>query len=154
MRNNFIYRDSSVAGDVAIGVFDSPNTQVLHNSILLSGTYASPIEYRFADTTGVVVANNLLDGAVRARDGAVATVTGNVTTASAALFASPSTGDLHLKSTATVAIDKAAPLSNVPGDWDGDTRPQGASADVGADEYRSTTTTAPRPPTNVRITSS
>ena len=33
-------------------------------------------------TTGVVIANNLLDGAVAARDGATGTVTGNYTTAS------------------------------------------------------------------------
>ena len=64
IRNNFIYRDKSIAGDAAIGVFDSPNTQVLHNTILASGTYFSPIEYRFAQTTGVLVANNLLDGAI------------------------------------------------------------------------------------------
>jgi hypothetical protein len=73
IRNNFIYRDKTIAGDAAIGVFDSPNTQVLHNTILASGTYFSPIEYRFAQTTGVLVANNLLDGAVLARDGAAGT---------------------------------------------------------------------------------
>ena len=34
IRNNFIYRDATVTGgDVSIGVFDSPGTQVLHNSI-------------------------------------------------------------------------------------------------------------------------
>ena len=40
---------SGQPGDVAIGVFDSPNTQVLNNTMLrLGGTYGSPIEYRFA----------------------------------------------------------------------------------------------------------
>ena len=38
IRNNFIYRRATVAGDVAIGVFDSPNTQVLHDTAMLSGT--------------------------------------------------------------------------------------------------------------------
>ncbi len=37
VRNNFIYRRSAVTGDVAIGVFDSPGTQVLHNTVLIAG---------------------------------------------------------------------------------------------------------------------
>ncbi len=36
VRNNFISR--TIAGDSAIYVADSPNTQVLHNSIFISGT--------------------------------------------------------------------------------------------------------------------
>src|SRR5262245_15280607 len=61
IRNNFIYRQASVAGDAAIGVFDSPNTQVLHSSILGSGTYSSLIEYRFPNATGVQIENKLPD---------------------------------------------------------------------------------------------
>jgi hypothetical protein len=60
VRNNFIYRN--VPGDTAIYVADSPNTQVLHNSIFISGTYPNPIEYRFAHTTGTLIANNVLGG--------------------------------------------------------------------------------------------
>jgi hypothetical protein len=66
-----------VAGDAAIGVNDSPDTKVLHNTIVISGTYPNAIEYRFADTTGVTVANNLTDAAIRARDGATANLVGN-----------------------------------------------------------------------------
>ena len=40
VRNNFIYRN--VAGDSAIYVADSPGTQVLHNTILISRTYRTP----------------------------------------------------------------------------------------------------------------
>ena len=72
-----------MAGDSAIYVADSPNTQVLHNSIFISGTYANPIEYRFPHTTGVVIANNVLDGNIAARDGATGSVSGNYTTATA-----------------------------------------------------------------------
>jgi hypothetical protein len=135
VRNNFIYRQPSVAGDAAIGVFDSPGTQVLHNTILGSGTYSSLIEYRFPHSTGVQIANNLLDGRILARDGAAATLSGNVTTASAALFVSPSTGDLHLAPSATLAIDRVPVIANASTDWDGRPRPYGAAADVGADEY-------------------
>jgi hypothetical protein len=46
IRNNFIYRHASVAGDAA-SVFDSPGTQVLQNSILAPETYPAVIEYRF-----------------------------------------------------------------------------------------------------------
>jgi hypothetical protein len=149
IRNNFIYRQASVAGDAAIGVFDSPNTQVLHNSILGSGTYASLIEYRFANSTGVQIASNLLDGRILARDGATGTVSGNVTTATAALFVNPSAGDLHLVQTAAAAIDRVAVLANATVDWDGQPRPSGAAADVGADEYAPLA--PPSTPNNFRI---
>src|SRR5206468_3260711 len=61
IRNNFIYRHTTVAGDASINVFDSPNTQVLHNSVVISGTYPNAAEYRFVGTTGVLIANNLFD---------------------------------------------------------------------------------------------
>ena len=147
VRNNFIYRSPSVAGDTAIGVFDSPNTQVLHNTILASRTYPSLIEYRFAGTLGAVIANNLLDGTVLARDGARATVSGNVTTASADMFVGPATGDLRLKPTASAAIDRASTLADW--DWEGTPRPQGTAADVGADEYGAGA--GPTAPRNLRI---
>jgi hypothetical protein len=132
--NNFIYRSASVSGDTAIGVFDSPGTQVLHNTILASHTYPSLIEYRFVGTTGALIANNLLDGTVLARDGATATAMGNIISATAVLFANPVGGDLHLKPTATVAIDQGVSVSDCPVDWDGAPRPVGARPDVGADD--------------------
>jgi hypothetical protein len=148
IRNNFIYRRATVAGDVAIGVFDSPNTQVLHNTAMLSGTYPNAAEYRFAGATGVLIANNLFDAAIVARDGAAASLSGNSTSASAALFVNPSTGDLHLKPTASSVIDKAPLQANCVDDWDGFTRPVGAAADIGADEFASA---IPGSPTNLRI---
>jgi hypothetical protein len=141
IRNNFIYRDKTIAGDAAIGVFDSPSTQVLHNTILASGTYSSPIEYRFAQT---------LDGAILARDGAGGTAVGNVTTASSALFVNPSAGDLRLKPTAAAAIDRVTVVANCPADWEGESRPQGSAADVGADEY--SLGAALNPPKKLRVT--
>ena len=150
VKNNFISR--TIAGDSAIYVADSPNTQVLHNSIFISGTYANPIEYRFAHTTGVVIANNVLDGNIAARDGATGSVSGNYTTATAALFVNPSAGDLHLKATSTVLLNKvSAPPAAAGVDWDGHARPAG-STDIGADEYSSgSTPTAPNAPVNLRI---
>lgn len=150
VRNNFMYRGNTVAGDTAILIADSPNTQVLHNSILLSGTYGSPIEYRFANTLGTIIANNVLDGSVSARDGATGTVTGNYTSGSAALFADPAAGDLHLKATATAVLNKVAtPPAGAASDWDGQARPAG-STDIGADEYGAAGT-PPAAPQNLRI---
>ena len=147
VRNNFIYRGAGVAGDTAIYIADSPGTQVLHNSILVSRTYPSPIEYRFPHTTGVVIQNNVLDGNVLARDGAAATVAGNYTSAAAALFVNPATGDLHLRPTAAVLLDKiAAPPAAAGLDWDGHPRPAGAT-DIGADELALAIST----PRNLRV---
>ena len=152
IRNNFIYRSPGIGGDAGILIGDSPNTSVLHNSIILSGTYQNAIEYRFSGSTGAIIANNLSDAGIFARDGASGSTSGNVTNASTSLFVNAAAGDLHLKSTATSVIDKAASVANCPNDWDGDPRPQGSARDVGADEFGSTTTTpAPQPPTNVRI---
>jgi hypothetical protein len=135
VRNNFIYRGPSVAGDTAVYVADSPGTHVLHNSILVSRTYGSPIEYRFPHTTGVVIANNVLDGNIRARDGATGTVAGNYTAASASLFVNPAGGDMHVSAAGAAALLNmiATPRAAAPVDWDGEPRPVGAT-DIGADE--------------------
>ena len=146
VRNNFIDRRPGPTGDAAILVADSPNTQVLHNSILISGTYSNAIEFRFPNASAVLVANNVTDAAIIARDGATGSVTGNFTTASAALFVDPAAGDLHLRSTAAVLRDQiATPIPAAGPDWDGQIRPAGAT-DIGADEY-----VALGPPRNLRI---
>jgi hypothetical protein len=151
VRNNFIVRSSSIDGDAPIGIFDSPGTQVLHNTVLVAGTYQSAIEYRFAGSRNLIVTGNLVDAAISARDGATATVSGNVTNATAAMFVDPASGDLHLKASATGAMDRVAINANVTTDWDGQTRPYGSSADAGADEYRPSTVVVPTAPTNLRI---
>ncbi len=152
IRNNFIYRDASVeGGDVAIGVMDSPNTKVLHNTIFINGgSYPNAIEYRFADTTGVLIENNLTNKLIAARDGATGTVTNNYTTATIDMFAAPTSGDLHLLPTATAVIDHATPLPDAPLDWDGTPRATGGVPDIGADEY-TCRTTRPSTPKNIRI---
>src|SRR5207249_2896853 len=77
--NNFIYRSGTQHGDVAIGVWNSPNTEVANNTVKINGDYANALEYRFSTTTGVKILYNLTDAAIVSRDGATATVTGNVT---------------------------------------------------------------------------
>jgi len=133
IENNFIYRDSWVSGDAGIILWDAPSAQVLHNSILISGTYPNAVEYRFPDTAGVLIANNLTDGAIASRQGATATLMNNSTAATASLFVNPSAGDLHLAITARGAIDTAVPVPGAATDWDGEPRSPSAP-DLGADE--------------------
>ena len=70
MRNNMILRTSAQSGGPGILVADSPYSQLLNNTVFLSKTYGTPIEYQFAGSHDVVVLNDLLDGVVWARDGA------------------------------------------------------------------------------------
>ena len=124
------------SGDAAILVADSPDTQVLNNTVFVSGTYRTPIEYRFAGTTGTVIANNITDGSIAARDGASATRRTNIEGADPRLFVNALAGDLHLAATAATAIDRGSAVTDVTDDWDGDSRPIGGGIDIGADEYR------------------
>jgi hypothetical protein len=102
--------------------------------VILSGTYPNAIEYRFPATTGVEIRANLTDGAVQRRDGASATVAGNVVTAQPGWFVDAAGGNLHLTGAATPAIDHAQPHPLVTRDYDQAPRPTGALPDVGADE--------------------
>jgi hypothetical protein len=150
VRNNFIYRRSAVAGDVAIGVFDSPGAQVLQNTALMAGGgYPNAVEYRFSGSTSVVIANNLFDSAIQARDGATGSVSSNYLQASPSLFVNAAAADLHLVPAAAAVIDKVTVRAAAATDWDGQSRPIGASADFGADEYVSSA--PPTAPANIRI---
>jgi hypothetical protein len=135
IRNNFIYRTETTHADAGISVWDSPGTEVLHNTVIQNGTYPNAIEYRFPGTTAVTIVNNLTDGSIVGRDGAAATLQSNVTSATPGLFIDASAADLHLRSTATAAIDQGANVADCPLDWDGQVRPIGSKRDVGADEY-------------------
>lgn len=150
VRNNFFHRNGSQSGDVGITINNSANTKVLHNTVIVSGTYSNGIEYRFPATTGVEIRYNLMDAGVQQRDGATGTVSNNVTHAQPSWFVNAAAGDLHLVAIATAAIDKAAAHPSVPTDYDAETRPQGTVPDIGADEF-SLGSQPPEAPTNVRV---
>ncbi len=123
--------------DTGIGLEQSCDTDILHNTVVSTVTpRSSSIEWRFVNTVARV-ANNLVTHTLLARDGARATVTGNVATAPSSLFVDVSSGNLHLLPDATAAIDKAAPLAT-PLSFDIDAENRGVAADVGADEYMPT----------------
>jgi len=150
VRNNIFDRTSSQSGDVGIYLANSANTKILNNTVVLSGTYPNAIEYRFSGTIGAEIRYNLNDGAVQLRDGASGTVANNVTNAQSSWFVSAAAGDLHLVSTATAAIDKAAVHPEVPLDYDLDIRPQGPAPDIGADEFASILVPSTAP-TNLQV---
>lgn len=142
IRNNFVHLTPGLLSasrransDGAIIVWNSPGTQVDHNTILLNDNEYYAVQFRFATSSNGVARNNLTDAPIHLRDGASAVVSGNLSTASPALFVNPAAGDLHLLASATNAIDRAAGLLTVTNDFDGERRPRGATPDLGADEF-------------------
>jgi hypothetical protein len=144
--NNFIYRTDPVNADSGISLWDSPGTRVFHNTVIQNGTYPVAIEYRFASTTGVEIRNNLTDGSILQRDGATGVVSDNFTQATSSLFVNASAANLHLVSTATAAIDRGGSVSGAGTDIDGESRPNGAAPDLGADEFVGIAPPPPPPP--------
>jgi hypothetical protein len=128
--------------DCGICLWNACQVQASHNSVFSTQPPFSSIEWRFANTQ-VEITNNLTSYLLRERDGATAALSGNVTNAVAGWFVDAAGGDLHLVSNATSVIDSVSPLAAVTGDIDGDPRPVGVRADVGADEF------SPRPPLSV-----
>ncbi len=145
IRNNFFYNSRRLTNaDVPIMAWNSPGTKILHNTILTNGTHSNAIEYRFANTKGVVIANNLTDAKILARDGAEADVYGNFIQATPAMFVDPAGCDLHLKSVINSVVNAAENLrppltvSDCADDFDGQPRRTNAPSDIGAAEYRNT----------------
>ncbi len=125
--------------DSALSLWCACQTEVFHNTLVNLDFVFNSIEYRFARTV-VTIANNLATDVISQRDGATALlVTDNVELADLndfvnALQPAPDL-DLHLRDTASEAIDLGLILPNdaVVDDFDGDARD--GSPDHGADEY-------------------
>jgi hypothetical protein len=143
--NNFVYMTPGLFSasrradsDGAIIAWDSPGTQIDHNTVVLNTNEFYAIEFRFPRTTSGAARNNLADSSIHLRDSATATLSGNLLNASAGLFVNPAAADLHLLWSATNAIDKAG-LIAITNDFDGERRPRGAASDIGADEFSTNT---------------
>jgi hypothetical protein len=153
VRNNMIY--ASMPHDVVIEMVHAEGWLVAHNTALLlnpNGGLTWGMEARFSDTQGTF-AYNLTNMDIWAdRDGAQGTLLGNLTNAQADWFVDPAAGDLHLRDTATAAIDQAAALLEVTDDIDGDARPIGPAPDIGADEYGEPAPPPPAAVTDLHVT--
>jgi hypothetical protein len=144
IRNNFVYlvpglfsAARKADSDAQIIVWDSPSTQVYHNTILTNSNTNLSIEFRFGTAGGEAI-NNLTDAPIGTRNGGTFSQSGNYLNAIPAMFVEPASGNLHLldnESTHEHVIDGVAAIAAVPTDIDGETRPSGAAADVGADEF-------------------
>jgi hypothetical protein len=141
IRNNFIFMQPDLLSpsrkadsDAQILVWDSPGTQVFHNTILTNGNVVNAIEARF-NTMGAEIRNNLTDAPLGSRDGGSYSESGNLLTATAGMFVNATVGALHLQATATAVIDQAPALTSVLDDIDGDLRPSGVAYGIGADEF-------------------
>ncbi len=160
IRNNIVYHSASNPGghaDVSIEILNSHDTQIYNNTVYQAhDNYFAAIKYFGSGTTNALIANNLvnmadgfygnIDYAIWQGSGASGTELNNVvSTPQPGWFASVNPSDskdvfLHIKNAAiTNLIDKGT--GAIPGlpadfrDFDGDSRPQGAKIDIGADEF-------------------
>ncbi len=146
-RNNFIFADapglfaSSDGFDCGICLWQACGARVLHNTVASTQVPFSSIEWRFSNTQ-VDLINNLVTHNLRERDGATALEQNNLLGQPLTLFVdNGAAGDLHLKTSAAAAINKVTAPADAPEDIDGDPRPTGALADIGADELSFLTVT-------------
>lgn len=151
IRNNTIYHSSGNGqfADTGIALVESPGSQVYNNTVFMENSFPWSIEYRFSSTSGVLIANNLTNRPVQARDGASGTVANNVSNAAAGWFVDAAAGNLRLATAHSSVVDRGQSISGLAVDLDGDSRPQGSGIDIGADEYVSAR--SPRPPSNLRV---
>ena len=141
IRNNFIFQSrqellaSQYGFESGIALWQACGALILHNTVVSTARPFSSIEHRF-ENTDATITNNLLSHSLMERDGATAVLAGNLEYQPLTLFVSSAEGNLHLKSGATVAIDKGVFIGGglCPGDIDGDSRDP--TPDVGADEMK------------------
>ncbi len=141
IRNNFIVAESaalhaSSAGfDTGVGLEKACATNVVHNTVVSTQSpRSSAMEWRFAGTTATLT-NNLATHLLLAREGATATLAGNIDSAAPTWFSDVAAADLHLSASAAPARNAGVAVSGdlCPSDIDGAAR-SGATPDVGADE--------------------
>lgn len=140
IRNNMVYMTPGLysearraAADAPIIVWDSPNTKVIHNSILTNGNSPNSIQLRF-ETSAVEVAYNLTDAPISHRDGSYFTENKNVVNADPSWFVDPEVGNLRIKTTTPEVRDRVRRHRLALLDIDGQQRPDGRMVDIGADE--------------------
>jgi len=139
IRNNMIYHNSGGAfADVGIDLQSASSAKVYNNTIFQEHSYDNAIEYRFSDTSGGLIANNLANKAITSRYGGSADVSHNVTDAGSGWFVDPGAGNLRLSSSISQAVNQGLAIEGLTDDFDGHVRPYDGGYDIGANEYGST----------------
>ncbi len=141
VRNNFVTRapENGILADFTC------DCAFLHNTVHEPNTRHGRLIRLVHDNDGLRVENNLLSGhepliETQSRF----TLRNNLNRDMSSAFVAPDEGNLRLTANATVAIDRAEPLAEVPSDIDGTTR--GTHPDFGAHEFIRPAEPAPAPP--------
>ncbi len=133
IRNNLIYRDEGITGDVGISVNKCPDFHIYNNTVILRDSFDWTIEARFDTSKGHVI-NNLTDGRIYARDGAQIQSKTNETEAQLDWFVNPEAGNFRLSADAKPVINVGTSLDKVKIDIE--EHPRDDSPDLGAYEQR------------------
>ncbi len=130
-RNNFITR----APEAGIVTVYTKDCRILHNTIHDPQTRKGRLIRTVFTNDGLVIANNLLSGpAVSNESDSEVRWLGNLMEDITGSFVDPAHGDLHLKDSATKAMDAAVFFPDVTRDIDSQRRDK---PDIGADELSS-----------------
>lgn len=141
VRNNMIFNRTGIHLESGIELMNVLDVEIYHNTVYSQDPPFSSIEYRWPNTR-ITLSNNIAGHGIMARDGAVAVSSANLSNAGATPFANAAAGDLHLSSSASAAIDKGVKLPAGKADRDFDMDARDAAPDIGADEFRSSSTPA------------
>jgi len=128
--NNFV----QTVTDVGIGLEHAVGVRVYNNSVFTEN-YHNSIEYRFDDTQGVEITNNLVNKRISSREGAQAVLVTNVERARREWFVNAGQGDLRLRRGYSNIVDQGRAIVLIAQDIECDPRPNGPGFDIGADEY-------------------
>jgi hypothetical protein len=124
IRNNIFWRQKEAVlnPDAAIMVWDSPGTKVLHNTLVLNGTFpgGGAIDYRWSK--GVVLANNLTDARIWKRAEADGQESNNRLAKELRIFRNAANADLRLAPSARPLLGQVPALADCPLTIDGHKR--------------------------------
>ncbi len=133
IRNNVIsISDDNAEFDTGIELEQARGTRVYHNTIVHPATAFASISHRWPNTL-VTISNNLVES-IKGRDGSQSDGSNNLENATDDLFVDRAGHDLHLVSTAAIAIDQGLVVDEAGDDIDGAAHDV-AAPDIGADEF-------------------
>lgn len=121
--------------DTGIALESATAAVVVHDTVVsTTAPRSSSIEWRWPLTTATI-SNNLVSDRLLPRNGAAATLEGNLEYAPTGWFANPPSGDLHLSDGGSAPVDGGVAPPPGGATTDIDRQPRDAHPDVGADEW-------------------